>query len=145
MARPKKSRRICALPSVIKFKPVGKTQGDVNLSFDEYEAIRLIDYVGLNHEECAKQMDVARSTVTSVYETARRKLAEAIVDGKVITVNGGDVEICENSDNCCGQCGKNKCGNCNHGTCENCDGKCDSQKKTTALQIMNLIVFNIFI
>lgn len=126
MARPKKCRRICSLPAVSKFKPAGKANGTVTLTFDEYETIRQIDYMGLTHEECANQMDVARSTVTSVYETARKKLADAMINVKTICIDGGDFEICDKNDACCGKCGKNKCGKCNHGTCEKCNGICNS-------------------
>lgn len=120
MARPKKSRCICSFPKIPEFRPFGDYADTVNLHFDEYEVIRLIDHQGFTQEECAKQMDVARSTIASIYESARKKIADAIVNGKALAINGGDVELCPSHGNCCGSCGKNKCGNCNHGSCPNC-------------------------
>ena len=60
---------------------------------DEFETIRLLDYEGLNQEACAKRMGVARTTVTAMYESARKKLAQSIVEGKRFCIGGGNVEI----------------------------------------------------
>lgn len=120
MARPKKSRCICAFPETLEFSPMGGYADAVDLSFDEFEAMRLIDHMGFSQEECSKQMDVARSTVASIYEAARKKIADAIVNGKALHIHGGDVELCPSHGNCCGNCGQNKCGNCDHGSCPNC-------------------------
>ena len=68
MARPRKSRRLCEFPRVLGFRPYGDSLGSVELSFDEYEAFRLIDDLKLSQEECAKQMKVARSTVAAIYK-----------------------------------------------------------------------------
>ena len=74
MARPKKCRRICALPRHNTFGPLtGGGDGTVEMAVEEYEAIRLMDLLGCTQEECAAQMGVARSTVQQVYDTARRK------------------------------------------------------------------------
>ena len=76
MPRPKKCRRICALPRCSSFGPLeGAADGRVEMAVEEYEAIRLIDLLGCTQEECAAQMGVARSTVQQVYDTARRRLA----------------------------------------------------------------------
>lgn len=120
MARPKKSRYICAFPKIMEFRPFGEYAEVVDLSFDEFEAMRLIDHMNFSQEECAKQMVVARSTVTAIYDSARKKIADAMVNGKVIAIHGGDVELCPRHGNCCGRCGQNKCGKCNHGTCPDC-------------------------
>ena len=75
MPRPKKYRRICALPRCSSFGPLeGAADGRVEMAVEEYEAIRLIDLLGCTQEECAAQMGVARSTVQQVYDTARRRL-----------------------------------------------------------------------
>ena len=75
MPRPKKCRRICALPRCSSFGPLeGAADGRVEMAVEEYEAIRLIDLLGCTQEECAAQMGVARSTVQQVYDTARRRL-----------------------------------------------------------------------
>ena len=81
MPRPKKCRRICALPRCSSFGPLeGAADGRVEMAVEEYEAIRLIDLLGCTQEECAAQMGVARSTVQQVYDTARRRLAQALVE-----------------------------------------------------------------
>lgn len=123
MARPKKHRRVCRLPQKNVIGTAGKkTSAPAEMTVDEYEIIRLIDYEGFTQYECAKQMQVARSTVTAVYDKARYTIADAIINDKPIKIDGGDFALCENSKNCCGQCGKNKCGRCRHGSCEHCIG-----------------------
>lgn len=122
MARPKKSRRLCSIPDVKSYNIGKDISSSVKMTFDEFEVIRLIDYVGLTQNDCAKQMEVARSTITAVYDRARYKLSDSIVNKKAISIEGGDFELCPNSDHCCGHCGKNRCGNCNHGTCDRCIG-----------------------
>lgn len=116
MARPKKPRIICSYPGVIGFRPFGTYAETIDLTFDEYEAFRLIDKLGYSQQECAKQMCVARSTVTNIYESARNKIAEAIIYGKAINFHGGDVEMCRYHTICCGKCGQNDCGEC--GRCQ---------------------------
>ena len=68
------------------------------MSIDEYESIRLIDYEGLTQEECAKSMDVARTTVTSIYDSARKKLAQLLVEGKTLCISGGAYRISSDGD-----------------------------------------------
>lgn len=65
------------------------------MSFDEFEVIRLIDLEGLTQEQCARQMEVARTTVQSIYQSARKKLARCIVQGCPLHIDGGDVRFCE--------------------------------------------------
>ncbi|HIY34455.1 MAG TPA: DUF134 domain-containing protein [Candidatus Eubacterium faecigallinarum] len=122
MSRPKKHRRICSVPDEKKFNLSGNKKKTVDMTVDEYEVVRLIDYVGLTQQECAKQMDVARSTVTAIYDTVRRKISDSIVNNKAINIDGGDFQLCPNSKHCCGQCGKNRCGRCKHGACDRCIG-----------------------
>lgn len=113
MPRPRKCRRICVMPENNRFGPLGKNLLDVApiiLNLDEYETIRLIDLLGLTQEECALQMDVARTTVQAIYNTARRKLALALVDGKALHIEGGDYTLCGQSSSCCGK-------NCNRQGC----------------------------
>lgn len=64
------------------------------MTVDEYETVRLIDLEGMTQEECGEQMDVARSTVQNIYAEARRKLAESLVNGKTIVIDGGEYRIC---------------------------------------------------
>lgn len=96
MARPKRCRRVCTEPIISNFVPknVDNPQ-DVVLSVDEYEVIRLVDLEKLSHEECAKNMDISRTTVTEIYESAREKIAECLVRGKGLVISGGNYCICQ--------------------------------------------------
>lgn len=119
MPRPQKCRRVCAMPRWEGFVPVGKgrcRKGDaVEMSVDEYEVIRLVDLEDLTQEECAARMEIARTTVTGIYDAARRKLAEALVNGRPLVIGGGNYRLCD---------GRNPCG---AGGCrrwaESCCGK----------------------
>ena len=114
MPRPKKCRRICGLPRADRFgpeQPCGCAGEPVRMTLDEYEAIRLIDLLDCTQEECAQQMGVARTTVQAVYNQARRKLAQMLVDGRRLEIQGGDYELCPHSGSCCGKdCGRGQCG-----------------------------------
>jgi predicted DNA-binding protein (UPF0251 family)/predicted Fe-Mo cluster-binding NifX family protein len=95
MARPQRRRRICTEPEYRHFQPDGIAgQETVNLTCDEFEIIRLVDHMNLTHEQAAKRMDISRSTATEVYESARHKIAEAIVTGKSLTIGGGSYRLC---------------------------------------------------
>lgn len=65
----------------------------VVLSLDEYETIRLMDYEKLTQSECAQKMQVSRTTVTAIYERARGKIADCLVNGKHLVIAGGEVRI----------------------------------------------------
>ena len=97
MARPKKCRRVCALPAIKEFVPDScRNAADcIVLAVDEYEAIRLIDYEGFSKEECGEHMSVARTTVQQIYTSARKKIAEALVEGCALVIEGGDYRLCE--------------------------------------------------
>ncbi|NLT58874.1 MAG: DUF134 domain-containing protein [Clostridiales bacterium] len=104
MPRPRKWRRVCMLPHCTRFSPEGRPPGPpVHLAVDEYEAIRLIDLEGLTQEQCADQMAVARTTVQAMYATARKKLADCIVGGRALVIEGGEYRVCEHREGCCGQ------------------------------------------
>lgn len=114
MPRPVKCRRVCCLPDNNKFGPLdGKTDKDnhLNMTVDEYETIRLIDFEGLNQEECSLRMNVARTTVQAIYNNARKKLAEFLVNGKVLHIAGGEYQLCNESIKPCGKscCRGTKC------------------------------------
>lgn len=113
MPRPKKWRRVCGLPENNRFGPIGGAEETQILTVDEYETIRLIDSLGMKQEECAEQMDVARTTVQGIYDSARKKIADAIVNGKNLIIEGGEYTLCQqNRANCGHGCGRrNRCGN----------------------------------
>lgn len=106
MPRPSKPRSICEMPKYSVFGPKGikmNTLKKVELKIDELETIRLIDYLDYNQEEAAEQMNVARTTVQRIYNIARKKIAESLIDGSVLIVEGGEVVLCdENCEECFG-------------------------------------------
>lgn len=104
MPRPCKKRRICAKPSCIYFGPrdgSSREERVVVMTLDEYECVRLIDYEGRTQEQCAEQMDVARTTIQAIYSSARRKMAECLVCGCMLHIDGGDFTLCEKQGGCC--------------------------------------------
>ena len=108
MPRPQRCRRICDMPQVDTFCPEGGPSGEpILLTLDEYEVIRLVDLEQRTHEQCAAQMDVSRSTVQEIYESARRKLAACLVHGRRLVITGGNYRICGGQERgCCNMCGK---------------------------------------
>ena len=96
MARTKKNRLIQMAPHFNGFRPKGlpgKCATEVIISFEEYEAIKLCDYELLTQAEVANLMNVSRPTFTRVYESARRKIAQALVEGSAIVFESGNSEI----------------------------------------------------
>ncbi len=106
MSRPMKWRKVCCLPESNRFGPLGSpadAKNCVNMTVDEYETIRLIDLEGFTQEECANKMKVARTTVQGIYVEARKKLAESLVNGKVLLIDGGEYRLCDGLGNGCGR------------------------------------------
>ena len=94
MPRPKRPRCIAARPSIKGFRPRGVEEtGEVILSLEEFEAIRLIDYQGLDQSGAAEIMEVSRQTVGRILKSARYKIAESLVTAKRLTVQGGCFEM----------------------------------------------------
>lgn len=90
MPRPPRCRRICGVPQVDTFCPNGCGNTEpILLTLDEYEVIRLVDLEQQTHEQCAAQMDISRSTVQEIYESARSKIAACLVHGKPLHITGG--------------------------------------------------------
>lgn len=108
MPRPRKCRKVCHMPKVCNFVPVGQdeNQAAVVLTVDEFEAIRLIDEQGFSQEECSSYMQVARTTAQAIYNTARAKIATALVEGMPLRIEGGDYRLCEGKEDVC------HCGGC---------------------------------
>ena len=105
MPRPKKSRRICHVPDTLAFVPVEQAGGKepVCLTVDEYETIRLLDREGLSQEEAGLRMNVARTTVQLIYASARKKLADVLVEGRPLQIEGGDYRLCRGDTAACGE------------------------------------------
>lgn len=93
MPRQKLMRKIDKLPTFRGFKPVGKIDdmSPVVMNLEEYESIRLSDYANLSQAEAAVIMGVSRPTYTRIYDIARKKIAQAFVEGKTIVFEGGKV------------------------------------------------------
>jgi len=92
MPRPRIPRRVWLQPNVTYFKPAGIRMmglGETILSVDEFEAIRLRDYKGLDQTEAAKKMGISQPTFQRLYESARKKIADALVNGKALRIEGG--------------------------------------------------------
>ena len=108
MPRPIKCRKVCHFPQTLEFSPmnVNADLEPVILAVDEYEALRLIDKEGLSQEQCAAFMQIARTTVQRIYDTARKKLADCIVDGRPLKIEGGDFRLCNGKN---GECGYSDC------------------------------------
>ena len=106
MARPQRCRRICGMPQVSSFCPAQQQgQQPILLSLDEYEVIRLVDLEEKSHQQCALQMDISRSTVQEIYESARKKIAACLVHGRELVISGGNYRICGGQEaGRCGQC-----------------------------------------
>lgn len=96
MARPSRCRRVCSEPGCRGFAPRSETgAGESVLTVDEYEVIRLVDYEKRTHEQCAAQMEISRTTVTEIYENARFKIADSLVNGKALVIAGGHYRVCQ--------------------------------------------------
>lgn len=102
MSRPPKCRRVCHFPPVLEFLPSGGdgSEESVILTLDEYETIRLIDWEGLSQEGCSQRMQVARTTAQKIYDSARHKLAQALVGGIPIRIEGGTYRLCDGREAC---------------------------------------------
>ncbi len=101
MARPQRSRRVCDMPSIRRYVPSpspassgAEPEEPIFLTVDEYEALRLVDYEGLTHSQCAVQMNISRTTATEICESARRKVARALVCSRELIIQGGNWKLC---------------------------------------------------
>jgi predicted DNA-binding protein (UPF0251 family) len=96
MPRPRLCRRVAFQPNITYFKPAGIRLIELQestITVDEFEAIRLKDYEGKEQEECARMMNISQPTFHRIVLSARKKIADAIVNGKALKIEGGQVNI----------------------------------------------------
>ena len=94
MPRPKKPRFVSGYPTIVAFVPQGMpVTGEVFLSVEELEAIRLTDFEQLDQETAAKMMEVSRQTYGRILSNARSVVGEALVTGKALKVGGGTYQM----------------------------------------------------
>lgn len=123
MPRPKCCRQIFAMPEKIRFQPEGVKASifvEVLLNLDEYEAIRLADLEGLYQAQAAARMNVSRQTFGRIIEVAHRKVADVLVNGKVLRIDGGSVSTsAEKAVRCssCRQARTPECGKSSERSC----------------------------
>lgn len=94
MSRPCCQRRIGFVPGVTYFKPAGiplRDLEEVVVALDELEALRLADLQGLYQEKAAEQMKISRPTFARVVESARKKVADALINGRALRLEGGPI------------------------------------------------------
>lgn len=96
MGRRQLWRKVSSIPAVNYFKPAGipmRGLDEVKLLIEEAEAIRLKDFEGLEQEECAHKMNISRTTFSRILDSARHKVADALLNGKAIRIEGGNFEM----------------------------------------------------
>lgn len=108
LSRPVKCRRVCCMPDTAFFAPfdVNNEQNqevaDIIMTVEEFEALRQMDYHSLTQEECAQKMCVARTTLQRIYAQARYKMAQALVEGRPLRIQGGNFKVCDGREKFCG-------------------------------------------
>lgn len=91
LTRPVKKRIISGSPEIRDFHPGSfRNVESVRMTYEEFETIRQLDYKGRTQEECAQAMGVSRTTVTNIYRTARSKIADCLVNGYMLVIDGGN-------------------------------------------------------
>jgi uncharacterized protein len=108
MPRPQKKRIVNKPPLYSSFKPTGVMKSglaQISFTLDEYEAVRLADYLRLEHEAAAVEMEISRSTFTRLLERARRKVAAFLIEGKELCIEGGSIHFRDNLIRCL-SCGR---------------------------------------
>lgn len=103
MPRPQQNRTVHQPPLFTEFKPLGMKAQDLEpvlLSLDEFEAFRLADHIGLSHAEASEEMGISRTTFTRLIEKARKKIATFIIQGRMLSIDGGAVHFRKNIIKC---------------------------------------------
>lgn len=96
MPRPQKCRRVAYVPGITFFKPAGipmSSLEEIQLSLEEAEALRLKDLEGMEQEAAAEKMNVSRPTFQRILSSARRKVADALLNGRAVRITGGNYEM----------------------------------------------------
>ena len=96
MSRPRRFRRVLFEPNVTYFKPAGVRMIDLEesiLTVDEFEAVRLKDLEELDETAAAKKMNISQPTFNRLVSSARKKIADAIINGKAIKIFGGTYKL----------------------------------------------------
>ncbi|MHC5060544.1 MAG: DUF134 domain-containing protein [Planctomycetota bacterium] len=104
MARPFKCRRIHGDPSVDYFKPRGipvAVLEEINLTIDEFEAIRLADLEGMYQEKASRKMNISRQTFGNILNSAHKKIADSLVNAKALRIKGGVIKMNVKYFSCC--------------------------------------------
>lgn len=90
MARPRQERKVCCMPACRRFQPETPVSSEeIQLTVEEYETLRLMDLEGYTQAECAQTMGIARTTVQSIYASARRKVSRMLVEGRPLVIGRG--------------------------------------------------------
>ncbi len=103
MPRPQDNRIVHEPPLFSEFKPMGvrgRNLEQILLTLDEFEALRLADFIELTHAEAADEMEISRSTFTRLIEKARKKIADFLIQGKLLTIEGGSIHFRNNIIHC---------------------------------------------
>ncbi len=103
MPKPKKERLVRFPPPALLFRPIGIPSshlGEVVLELDEYEALRLVDHEGMDHSRAADELGISRATCARILESAHRKIADAVVNGCAIRIEGGNYRFRGNRYRC---------------------------------------------
>lgn len=132
MSRPQKERIVHQPPLFTDFKPIGVKMNllkQVSLSLDEYEAFRLADYMGLSHDEAANEMEISRSTFTRLIEKARSNIAQLIVNGSALNIDGGNIHFRKNII---------RCNNCGHMFNINIDKSISNCPECNSTNLLNI-------
>ncbi|RLI96856.1 MAG: hypothetical protein DRO96_02145 [Candidatus Aenigmatarchaeota archaeon] len=125
MPRPRKYRFVGTEPEVLYFKPRAiplRDLEEVKLNLEEFEAVRLKDWKGMSQEQCAKQMKISRPTFQRVLQSARKKVADFLVNGRSLRIEGGTYVINARRFRCrkCGYAWNRERGKGRPGACPKC-------------------------
>lgn len=115
MPRPTKWRKVCCMPGSTLYGPLNgflDRESVIPMTVEEYESLRLIDLEGQTQEECAERMQVARATVQGIYKSARTKVAESLVNGRALKIEGGNFQLYSEDERVsdCPGCRRQHCG-----------------------------------